>query len=66
METAGFEDPGLVLKETAAGWIVLDAEYDETISGPFATKDEAVRAIGDESTSRAERAYERQTERFYG
>lgn len=56
----------LTVLETKAGWIVWDEDYQEELSIPFIDRSSAEVELDNVRTNRAERAYERYLEDFYG
>lgn len=50
-------------------WLIMDNDFDKDDDAPvgrYPTKEAAERALDDIRTCEAERAWERQSERFYG
>ncbi len=56
----------IVVKETAAGWIVWDADYEEVLSIPYLDKCSAEADLDNVKSNRAEQAYENFLDHFYG
>lgn len=56
----------IIIKQTTAGWIVWDTDYEEELAGPYVDRCSAEAAKDNEKSNRAEKAWDRFCDNFYG